>query len=91
MAIENKPNLKIIIMIMVKISPWGSLNLQYPFMGVAGQKGWEALIYIHVKIQKWFTNSIPASWADQNEMPDVYCFKCQPAVQLVKMIIFYPQ
>ena len=37
-------SLKIIIMIMVKISAWGSSNLQYLDMGgVAGQKCWEAL------------------------------------------------
>ena len=32
-----------ILMIMVKISPLGSLNLQYLDMGVTGQKGWETL------------------------------------------------
>ena len=31
-------------MIMVKMSRWGSPNLQYLDMGVAGQKGWETLI-----------------------------------------------
>ena len=30
-------------MIKVKISTWGSLNLQYLDMGVAGQKGWGTL------------------------------------------------
>ena len=39
-------NLKINIMIMVKISAWGSLNLQYLYMRVASQKGLEALRYI---------------------------------------------
>ena len=32
-------------MIMVKISPWGLPNLQYLDIGVAGQKGWETLLY----------------------------------------------
>ena len=35
-------------MIMVNISAWGSPNLQYLDMVVAGQKGWEALGYINV-------------------------------------------
>ena len=35
---NNKPNLKIIIMIMVKISAWGSPNLQYLDMGGRGSK-----------------------------------------------------
>ena len=30
---------------MVKISPWGSLNLQYLDMGVAGQKGGKPVLY----------------------------------------------
>ena len=30
---------------MVKISPWGSPNLQYLDMGVVGQKGWKTLFY----------------------------------------------
>ena len=34
---------KRIIMIMVKISAWGSPNLQYLDMGVAGEKGLETL------------------------------------------------
>ena len=36
-------------MIMVKISAWGSPNHQYRH-GVAGQKGWETLIYAHETI-----------------------------------------
>ena len=32
-------------MIMVKICPWGSPNLQFLDMGVVGQKGWETLPY----------------------------------------------
>ena len=32
-----------IIMIMLKISAWGSANLQYLDTGVAGQEGWETL------------------------------------------------
>ena len=57
-------------MIMVKISPWGSPNLQYLDIGVAGQKGWETLnyrlpnvtyivvvgIYSIVRIGKWGAN-----------------------------------
>ena len=34
-------------MIMVKISPWGSPNLQYLDMGVGSQKGWETLDYMY--------------------------------------------
>ena len=34
-----------IIMIVVKMSAWGSPNVQYLDKGVAGQKGWEILIY----------------------------------------------
>ena len=30
---------------MVKISPWGSPNLQYLDMGVGGQKDWKTLKY----------------------------------------------
>ena len=29
---------------MVKVSAWGSPDLQYLDMGVAGQKGWEPLV-----------------------------------------------
>ena len=43
---------KIIIMIMVKISTWGSPNVQYLDMGVAGQKGWEPLVNIHYKLME---------------------------------------
>ena len=42
---NNKQNLKMIIMIVVKMSAWGSPNVQYLDKGVAGQKGWEILIY----------------------------------------------
>ena len=35
-------------MIMVKMSAWGSPNVHYLDMGVAGQKGWEALHQAHV-------------------------------------------
>ena len=39
-------------MIMVKISPWGWPNLQYLDMGVAGQKGWETLLYCKTVVKK---------------------------------------
>ena len=35
---NNKPSLKIIIMIMVTISPWGSPNLQYLDIGGRGSR-----------------------------------------------------
>ena len=47
---NNKPSLKIIIMIMVKISSWGSLmNLQYLDIGVVGQKGWKPCANVMMK------------------------------------------
>ena len=50
-------NLKINIMIMVKISAWGSLNLQYLYMRVASQKGLEALRYIEATHRVEFIKS----------------------------------
>ena len=40
---NNKQNLKIIIMIVVKMSAWGSPNVHYLDKGITGQKGWDTL------------------------------------------------
>ena len=40
----RRHNLKMIIMIVVNISAWGSPNVHYLDMGVTCQKGWETLV-----------------------------------------------
>ena len=55
-----------IIMIMVKISAWGSPNLQYLDMGVTGQKGWETLLYTISSILNRINIHMQHNWEEQN-------------------------